>query len=89
MLRLFRLWRLGAHDLRLFWFALRHPNRPVWALPAALALLFYVFEPLNFAVPFVGVIDDVLLLPLLLHGLMKLLPVDIHSDFNRARLIPR
>jgi uncharacterized membrane protein YkvA (DUF1232 family) len=89
MLRLIRFWRLGGRDLRLFWFALRHHSRPAWMLPAALALLFYAFEPLNLAVPVVGIIDDAFLLPLVLHWLMKLLPADIHLDFNRSRLATR
>jgi hypothetical protein len=37
MRRLFRLWRLGARDLRLLWMALRHPNRPRWLIPATIA----------------------------------------------------
>jgi uncharacterized membrane protein YkvA (DUF1232 family) len=41
-------------------------------LPAALLLLFFALEPINFAVPFLGAVDDLLLLPLLLHGLVKL-----------------
>src|SRR5450631_492029 len=33
MTRLLRLWRIGANDLRLVWYALRHPDRPAWLLP--------------------------------------------------------
>jgi uncharacterized membrane protein YkvA (DUF1232 family) len=66
MRRLFRLWRLSGEDLRLLWIALRHPNRPRWLLPATIALAFLALEPLNFAIPFLGIVDDVFLLPLLL-----------------------
>jgi uncharacterized membrane protein YkvA (DUF1232 family) len=69
MRRIFRLWRMSRTDLRLLWQALRHPNRPTWLLPATLALGFFAFEPLNFAIPVLGVIDDLFLLPLLLHAL--------------------
>jgi len=69
MRRIFRLWRLAGSDIRLLWLALRHPNRPTWLLPATLALGFFALEPFNFAIPVLGVIDDLLLLPLLLHGL--------------------
>jgi hypothetical protein len=41
-------------------------------LPAALVLLLFALEPFNFAVPLLGAVDDLLLLPLLLHGLVKL-----------------
>jgi uncharacterized membrane protein YkvA (DUF1232 family) len=72
MRRLFRLWRLSGQDLRLLWIALRHPNRPRWLLPATIALAFFALEPFNFAIPFLGIVDDVFLLPLLLRLLVKL-----------------
>jgi uncharacterized membrane protein YkvA (DUF1232 family) len=49
--------------------ALRHPNRPAWLLPAALALGFFALEPLNFVIPVLGAVDELILLPLLLHVL--------------------
>jgi uncharacterized membrane protein YkvA (DUF1232 family) len=71
MRRLFRLWRLGARDLRLLWMALQHPNRPRWLIPATIALAFFALEPFNFAIPFLGIVDDVFVLPLLLRVLAK------------------
>jgi uncharacterized membrane protein YkvA (DUF1232 family) len=85
MLRLLRFWRMGGNDLRLLWFALRHPNRPAWLLAALSALLLYAIEPLNFAIPLLGILDDVFLFPLIVHWLAKLLPADIQFDFGRAR----
>jgi uncharacterized membrane protein YkvA (DUF1232 family) len=72
MRRIFRLWRLAGSDIRLLWLALRHPNRPPWLLPATLALGFFAFEPFNFAIPVLGVVDDLILLPLLLHALARI-----------------
>ena len=72
MRMIFRLWRMSRTDLRLLWQALRHPNRPTWLLPATLALGFFALEPFNFAIPVLGVIDDLFLLPLLFHGLAKI-----------------
>jgi uncharacterized membrane protein YkvA (DUF1232 family) len=72
MRRIFRLWRMSRSDLKQLWLALRHPNRPSWLLPATIALAFFALQPFNFAVPLLGVIDDLFLLPLLLHGLTKL-----------------
>jgi uncharacterized membrane protein YkvA (DUF1232 family) len=63
---------MSRNDLRLVWLALRHPNRPAWLLPATLALGFFALEPFNFAIPVLGVVDDLFLLPLLLHGLAKI-----------------
>jgi len=85
MRRLFRLWRSSGRDLRLLWMALRNPNRPRWLIPATIALGFFALEPLNFAIPFLGIIDDVILLPLLLRVLAKLaVPITRILD-SRAR----
>lgn len=83
MIRLLRLWRLGAGDLRLLVYAVRHPQRPLWLLPAMALLAFYALEPINFALPVLGVIDDFLLLPLLLHFMVRFLPAGIRYDFGR------
>ena len=87
MRRLFRLWRLSGQDLRLLWIALRRPNRPRWLLPATIALAFFAFDPFNFAMPFLGIVDDVFLLPLLLRLLAKLAdPVmRVHGDPDNRR----
>ena len=85
MIRLLRLWRLGATDLRILWFALRHPNRPVWVWPAAIVLALYALEPLNFAIPALGVVDDLVLLPLILHLLVRFLPLDIRLESGMRR----
>ncbi|HTX23853.1 MAG TPA: hypothetical protein VMD03_04290 [Steroidobacteraceae bacterium] len=79
MMRLLRLWRLVGNDLRLLWFALRHPRRPFWLAPAATLLALYALDPVNFALPFAGAVDDVVLIPLLLHLLLRLLPADIRA----------
>jgi len=85
-LRLIRLWRLGARDLSLLWFALRHPQRPIWLWPAAVILLLYAIEPLNVALPALGAVDDFILLPLILHALVLFLPLDIRVAFARRAL---
>jgi uncharacterized membrane protein YkvA (DUF1232 family) len=83
MLRLLRLWRLGAQDLRLLWYALRHPERPFWLLPVAALLAVFALDPANLALPVLGIIDDFLLLPFLLHLVVGLLPAGIRYDFGR------
>ena len=72
MRRLFRLWRLGGQDLRVLLAVLRQPDRPRWLLPASLLLVFFALEPLNFAFPLLGVVDDFVLLPLLLRALVSI-----------------
>ena len=87
MIRLLRLWRLVAADLRLLWFALRHPRRPIWLWPVAVVLLLYALDPINFALPFAGLIDDFVLLPLLVHLVVRLLPTEIKTGFVGSSLI--
>jgi len=86
MLRLLKLWRFARTDLRLLWFALRHRSRPLWLGPAAALLALYAVEPANFALPPLGLVDDFVLLPLLLHALLSFLPADIRAGFLRQSL---
>jgi uncharacterized membrane protein YkvA (DUF1232 family) len=81
MFRLFRLWRLVANDLRLLWFALRHRQRPIWLWPVAVILGLYALDPLNFALPLAGIVDDLVLVPLLVHLVVRLLPAKIRAGF--------
>lgn len=75
-MRLLRLWRLVSRDARLLLAALRRPNRPWWLLPATVVLLVFALEPANFALPILGIVDDLVILPLLLRGLVKLSGAD-------------
>ena len=84
MKRLLLLWRVGRQDLHLLWFALRHRSRPVWLLPAAGLLAFFALEPANFAIPVLGAIDDLVLLPIVLHAVVGLLPAEVRTSFERG-----
>ena len=85
MIRLLRLWRMVGKDLHLLRLALGDPRRPSWLVPAVVLLALYALDPINFALPFVGAVDDVVLVPMLLHLLLRLLPADIRS---RHRDVP-
>ena len=93
MIRLLRLWRMIGKDLHLVWFALVHPRRPRWLVPALVLLALYALDPINFAAPFVGVVDDFVIIPTVLHLLLRLLPADIRSGYgvspDRQALISR
>ncbi|HVC31564.1 MAG TPA: hypothetical protein VND24_10285 [Steroidobacteraceae bacterium] len=81
MIRLLRLWRLIAGDLRLLWFALWHHRRPIWLWPVAVVLGLYALDPVNFVLPFAGLVDDLVLIPLLVHLAARLLPAEIRTGF--------
>lgn len=84
MKRIFGLWRIVAgSDLRLLWFALRHEQCPWWLLPGLAGLVLFAVEPLNFALPLVGVVDEVVLLPLVLHAMAGMLPARVLDSFAR------
>jgi uncharacterized membrane protein YkvA (DUF1232 family) len=74
MRRLFIFWRQGGRDLKLLWRALRHPDRPAWLVPAAVLLAFFALDPANLALPALGAVDDLLILPLALRALLSALP---------------
>lgn len=76
-------WRTSRADLALAWFALRHPARPAWLLPALGVLALYAISPASYVVPLVGVVDDLVVVPMLLHALLKLLPEPILSKARR------
>lgn len=85
MKRIFALWRVVAgQDLRLLWFAIRHEQRPGWLLPALAGLALFAVEPANFALPVLGVVDELVLVPLVLHGMVKMLPVQVIEGFARS-----
>ncbi len=84
MKRLFLLWRVGRQDLRLLWFALRQPSPPIWLLPAAGVLSLFAIDPANFAIPLLGALDDLVLLPILLHALVSFLPPQVRVAFGRG-----
>jgi len=75
-MRLLKLWRLMHQDVRFILLALRRQDRPWWLLPAALLILFFALDPLNLALPTLGILDDLMVLPLLLRAVVKLAGAD-------------
>ncbi|PFH08048.1 hypothetical protein BCF11_0400 [Collimonas sp. PA-H2] len=75
----FIVWRMSKTDLRTTWFALRHADRPGWFMPAIILLTMYFFAPFNLALPLLGIADDFVLVPLMLHALITMLPVHVRQ----------
>ena len=84
MRRLLFFWKVGREDLRTLWFALHHRSRPIWLLPATGLLALFALEPANFAIPLLGAVDDLVLLPLLLHALVGFLPTGVIVEPTNA-----
>jgi uncharacterized membrane protein YkvA (DUF1232 family) len=79
------VWRISRKDLHILWFVLRHPSRPSWLLPVTVVLGLFAISPFNFALPFLGVLDDLLIVPLALHWIIKFLPESIVKDYSANR----
>lgn len=78
--RLTLLWTVVRGDARQLWFALRHPGAPGWLKLGTALIALYLLSPVDLlpdAIPFIGVIDDIVLVPLAIRFLLKRLPPDI------------
>ncbi len=64
-------------DAHILWHALRHPARPVWLLPAVILIGLYLLSPVDLipdVLPVIGMVDDLVLIPLLIAWLVRRLP---------------
>ena len=78
--RLTLLWSVVRGDARDLWRAVRHPLAPGWLKLGVALLAVYVFSPIDLVpdmLPFVGWMDDVVLVPLAIRWLLKRLPPEL------------
>jgi uncharacterized membrane protein YkvA (DUF1232 family) len=86
--RLSLLWTVLRGDVRLLWFALRHPLAPRWLKPALALVGLYLLSPVDLlpdTLPLLGVVDDLVLVPLALSYIVQRLPAALRADFARQR----
>ena len=79
------LYALIRKDLRILWFALRHPARPSWLLPSVGLLALYVISPIDLipdVFPVIGLVDDLILVPLVVAWLVSRLPAELRRGFD-------
>ena len=84
--RLSLLWTVVRGEARQPWFALRHPGAPGWLKLGTALIALYVLSPVDLlpdVLPFVGVIDDIVLVPLAIRWLLKRLPPEIAAAARR------
>lgn len=80
--RLSVLWLLVKGDARGLWFALRHPEAPRWLKVGTALVLLYLLSPLDLipdALPIVGVVDDLVLVPAAIRWMLNRLPAHIRA----------
>ena len=84
--RLTVLWVLLHGDARRLWYALHHPLAPGWLKPSAVLLLLYLVSPVDLipdALPIIGIVDDLVLLPLAVRWLLSMLPGALRDDIDQ------
>jgi uncharacterized membrane protein YkvA (DUF1232 family) len=84
--RLTVLWSVLRGDARRLWFALRHPAAPPWLKLGVALIVLYLLSPIDLipdTIPLVGVMDDIVLVPLAIRWLLKRLPPDLADAVNR------
>lgn len=80
MKRLSLLWTLLRGDARQLWAALRHPAAPGWLKWGTAAIALYLFSPVDLLpdwLPLLGVVDDLVLVPLAVRWLLQRLPPEV------------
>ena len=86
--RLTLLWVLLRGDARQLWFALRHPQAPSWLKWGTAAVAVYLFSPIDLIpdmLPFFGIADDLVLVPLAIRWLLKRLPPELKQEAAKQR----
>ena len=78
--RLTLLWTVLRGDARQLWFALRHPDAPGWLKWGTARIALYLFSPIDLipdVLPVIGMVDDLVLVPLAIRWLLGRLPPEI------------
>ena len=89
--RLAMLWTVLRGDVRRLWFALRHPAAPTWLKVGSGLIVLYLVSPIDLipdAIPLLGVVDDLVLVPLAVRALWTRLPAGLRAEVDR-RFGPR
>ena len=86
--RLTLLWTVLRGDARQLWFALRHPDAPGWLKWGTALIALYLFSPIDLipdVLPVIGMVDDLVLVPLAIRWLLGRLPPEIAQAAARRR----
>ena len=84
--RLSVIWSLVKGDAAQLWNAVRHPLAPGWLKWGTAGIVLYLVSPVDLipdVIPVIGLLDDVILVPLAIRWLLKHLPASIRDDIAR------
>jgi uncharacterized membrane protein YkvA (DUF1232 family) len=85
--RLTVLWAVLRGDARRLWFAVRHPAAPGWLKLGTALIVLYVISPIDLVpdvLPVIGVVDDLVLVPLAIRWLLNRLPPELAAAAARG-----
>lgn len=80
--RIAALWVLVKGDAKRLWFALRHPDAPGWLKIGTAGVLLYLISPVDLipdALPIIGVVDDLVIVPMAIRWMLNRLPPHIRA----------
>jgi uncharacterized membrane protein YkvA (DUF1232 family) len=83
--RLAVIWAALRGDLTMLWRALRHPGSPAWLKLGVAGLCLYLISPIDLVpdfIPFLGAVDDVLIVTFGVKWLLKKLPESVRSAIH-------
>ena len=83
--RISMLWSLVKGDARLLWRALRHPQSPGWLKLGTVGIALYLVSPIDLipdVIPVIGLLDDIVLVPLAIRFLLNRLPAQLRGDIG-------
>ena len=75
--------RLLKRDIVTLWFACRHPQTPLPAKIAAALIVAYAFSPIDLIpdfIPVLGLLDEIILLPVFIWLTLKLVPAPVIAE---------
>ncbi|MFT7402742.1 MAG: uncharacterized membrane protein YkvA (DUF1232 family) [Hydrogenophaga sp.] len=81
--RLSMLWVAVRGDARRLWVALRHPDAPVWLKLGSAGLVLYLISPVDLlpdVIPVLGLVDDLVLIPLAMRWMLNRLPAHLSEQ---------
>ena len=84
--RVVLLWRVLRGDAKRLWFALRHPDAPLWLKVGTALLVLYVLSPIDIVpdtIPLLGWVDDVAIVSFGMRWLLGRLPPHIRGEVDR------
>jgi uncharacterized membrane protein YkvA (DUF1232 family) len=80
------IWTVIRQEARVLWFALQHPQAPRWLKLGAVGMVAYLLSPIDLIpdmLPVIGVVDDLVLIPLAMRWLLGRLPAHIRQYAER------